>query len=244
MSNKASEKIDVHVLDSNLLRALWVLDYLATKDKDRFNQSDISDYMVETCGINTTRQAIDFALKGASKKNLINKNNKGFKIMQAGIDFLSESNRRNDVYFFESGTEFETKRITFKSLFVNKSHTVYICDPFVDVNTLDVIHESLPKSSSIKILTQKIISTPKGSFERHIESMIRDGYNLEVRKYNKNEIHDRYIITDKEMFLSGNSLNFLGKKDSFIVKLGSDMRQTVLEVFNRRWKIADKITKN
>lgn len=241
MGNKVSEKIDIHSLDANLLKALWVIDYLTIKGKDRFTQIDIVSYLIENCGVETSRQAINMALKSKAGKKLTNKNKKGFKIMQSGINFLLNSTANNEVYFFESGTEFKTKRIELKSLFVNNSSDIYLCDPYIDINTLDVVHGIFPKSSSIKILTQKIVSKPKGSFERQVELLIRDGHKLEVRKYNENEIHDRYIITKKEMFLSGNSLNFLGKKESFIIKLGEDMRQTVLGVFNRRWKIAEKI---
>lgn len=241
MSNKISEKIDIHSLNVNLLKALWVIDCLTVKEKDRFTQSDIANYLIEDCGVEISRQAIDVALKSKAGKKLTNKNRKGFKIMQSGIDFLLNSAANNKVYFFESGTEFKTKRIELKSLFISNPSNIYLCDPYIDINTLDIIHEIFPKESSIKILTQNIIDKPDGSFKRHIESLIRDGYSLEVGVYDKNEMHDRYIITEKEMLLSGNSLNFLGKKESFIMKLGEDMRQTVLGVFNRRWKIAEKI---
>ncbi|OGD69018.1 hypothetical protein A3I18_00190 [Candidatus Campbellbacteria bacterium RIFCSPLOWO2_02_FULL_35_11] len=239
--NKVLEKIDIHNLGNNLLRSLWVIIHLTTKEKDRFTQSEISNYLVEDCKIETSRQAIDNAFKSKDAKGLINKNKKGFKIMQLGIDFLLNSTKSKEVYFFESGNEFKTKRIELKSLFIKEPSEIYLCDPYIDVSTLDVVHEIFPKSSSIKILTQKITSKLKGNFERQVEALIRDGYDIEVRKYDKNEIHDRYIITDKEMFLSGNSLNFLGKKDSFIIRLGADMRTTVLEVFNRRWKVANEI---
>lgn len=241
MRNKVSEKIDIYSLNTNLLRTLWVIDWLTTEAEDRFTQSDIANYLIENCGVETSRQAIDVALKSKAGKKLTNKNKRGFKIMQSGIAFLTNNTVNNEVYFFESGTEFKTKRIELKGLFINKPYNIYLCDPYIDINTLDIVHEIFPKSSSIKILTQEIIDKPKGSFKRHAESLVRDGYSLEIGIYDKNEIHDRYIITEKAMFLSGNSLNFLGKKESFIMKLGEDMRQTVLEVFNRRWKIAGKI---
>jgi hypothetical protein len=36
------------------------------------------------------------------------------------------------------------------------------------------------------------------------------------------------------MFLSGNSLNFIGRKESFFVKLDEDIQKSMFEVFNRR----------
>ena len=49
------------------------------------------------------------------------------------------------------------------------------------------------------------------------------------------------IINSQTFWLSGNSLNHLGNKESFIVRLGEDLRQSMLAIFNSRWKVSKKV---
>ncbi len=88
MSNLDLSKIDVHTLNSNLERALWTIYILTSKEKDRFGQSEVANYLVEKSGIDITKQAVDMALKSKTANGFINKNKSGFKIMKSGIDFL------------------------------------------------------------------------------------------------------------------------------------------------------------
>ena len=64
---------------------------------------------------------------------------------------------------------------------------------------------------------------------------------VEVRVYKNSILHDRYIISDKNFWLCGNSLNYIGNKESFIVLLGDDIRQNMFSTYNCRWKIATPI---
>ena len=239
--NRISEKIDIHELRTNLLRALWVVDKLTTKEEDRFTVAIIADFLIEEIGIDVLRQAIDRALKSKKGKGLTNHSKVGFKIMKAGIEMLELETRDKKVNFFQSGTEYKTKRVVLGEIFDDKVANVRLCDSYVDVRTLDVIHDVFPKEAKIKILTFRIVESREGKFERSLAALVNDGFNIEVRLFDNCEIHDRYIITEIDLFLSGNSLNYIGRKESFIIKLGDDTRQTILEVFNRRWKIAQKV---
>lgn len=241
MSNVDLKKIDVHTLISNLERALWTIYILTSKEKDRFGQSEIANYLVEKSGIDITKQAVDMALKSKTASGLINKNKFGFKIMKSGVDFLLGTVGEKNILYLEAGTEYSAKQVIFKNVVNIFKKTISICDPYIDTNTIGLIQDTFDKKLQIRLLTQNIDKKKLEAVKRHLSMLIRDGYNIEIREYEQSEMHDRYIIDGKNMFLIGTSLNYLGKKDTFIIKVGEDMRQTVLSVFNRRLKESKNI---
>ncbi len=106
--------------------------------------------------------------------------------------------------------------------------TVRISDPYMDEKTLDIIYKHfIDKNLMIRILTAQVKNQVR--LEREIEKIKIEGVDIEVRKISAGVMHDRYFIDDKHFWLSGNSLNNLGNKESFIVMLGNkEVRQTML----------------
>ena len=232
---KISTAIDVHTLADLQAKTLWVLDNMTTGNNYRFSAVSISDYLIEKCGFNTSRQAVVFALK--SDKKICNKNKDGYKLMEYGRKKLLE--QTNDtVILIESGKPFSAKNITLKKVFSGFGGTIKICDPYVDIYTLDIIFKNIDKKSTVNILTANIIDKPTGIFNRHLEELKQEGFNIEVRVYKESTLHDRYIMDDKSFWSSGNSLNHLGKRESFLILLGGDIYQSMISVFNNRWKIS------
>lgn len=232
---KISASIDVHTLANLQAKAIWVLDSMTNDNKDRFSAIVISDYLIEKCGFNTSRQAITASLNG--DKKICNKNRDGYKLMEYGRKKLLEQINDN-VVFIESGKPFSAKNVTLKKVFSGFSGAVRICDPFVDIHTLDIIFKNIDRKSTVNILTANVIDKPSGIFSRHLKEMRQEGFNIEVRVYKQSTLHDRYIMDDKLFWLSGNSLNYLGKKESFLVLLGCDIYQSMNSVFNGRWKVS------
>ena len=237
---KLSDCLDVHALNPLLTKILWVLDHLTTEQKDRFTASEIANFLIEKVGFSTSRQAVRLALMRESK--LTNHNKVGFKLMKVGKDKLSEFMHENSVILIESGKPFSAKNITLKEVFSQIGGTLRICDPYVDLNTLDIILKSVDKKTKVCILTSRIIDKPVGVVGRHLADLKSEGFDIEIRIYSKSELHDRYLMDDQFFWLSGNSQNHLGQKESFIVRLGEDIRQNMLEAFNRRWKVSTSVT--
>jgi hypothetical protein len=71
-----------------------------------------------------------------------------------------------------------------------------------------------------------------GAFQRE-----RGGI-LEVRVLPQGYLHDRYIIHNDGMLLLGASLKDVGKKQSFVVAIGSDVAQSVATAFDGQWQSA------
>lgn len=237
--NKKSSEIDVYSLPTLELKACWVIDNLSDKNKDRFTSSEIANFLVEAKGINTSRQAVNASL--TRHKELFHRGKNGFKLMKNGSEELEKHSLSRKVVMIESGKPFTAKNVDLSKIFKQLKSTIKICDPYADLSTLDVIFNSIEKDTTVLLLTSKVVERVQGSFKRQIIDLQNEGYKLEVRVYTSSHLHDRYIMDDSNFWLSGNSLNFLGNKESFIVSLGEDIRSSMSEVFNRRWKIAQPI---
>lgn len=238
-ANKISDRISVGTFDDLALKSFWVLDHLTTPTKDRFTSIEVAKFLVEKVRLHTSYQAVDYAL--GKIKGACNKNGQGYKLMQKGEDELSKFINREKVIFVDSNQPFLAKNFTLKEALGDYHKEVSICDPFVDLNTLDVIFKNFSKKIPIRLLTTKVNDKPQGAFKRHLADLNSDGFNVETRLYTSSELHDRYIIDESHFWLSGNSLNYLGKKESFIVLLGEDIRQSMLSTFNGRWKVGTQI---
>jgi hypothetical protein len=234
-SLKICESLDVHDLPELQLKAFWVLDKLSSDAKDRFSADEVATHLVEKCGVNTYRQAVARALEKDPAKSHKNKN--GYKLMEPGrkalLDLIS-----NRVIFIESGKPFSTKNIVLKQLFQRLQNRIFICDPYLDIHTLDLLFKNVEKHIPVRVLTKNIADKPPGTFQRHLVELRRERFQIEIGQHSASELHDRYIMDDHSFWLSGNSLNHLGNKESFLVSLGDDVRQSMLTLFNTRWSVA------
>jgi len=233
---KDLESFDVHLLPGVLSVSLWVMEYLSSEENSRFGSTEISKYIVNNLGISTTKQAVQAALTKAAKAKLCHKEKGGFKLMKSGQDELLRQMRKGRVTLLEPGKPFSAG-IELGNIFSQMEGVVRISDPYIDEKTLDVIHKHLSDSGlTIKLLTSQI--TNEARFKRDLKKLQAEGVAVEVRRINKGILHDRYFIDDKHFWLSGNSLNNLGNKESFIVMLSNDIRQSMLQTFNSRWQSA------
>jgi hypothetical protein len=166
------KKINIHDLDNNLSRTLWAFVKLTKEGKNRFWQTEIANFLVDE-NVNIKKQAIDVSLKSKKAKDFFNKNKDGFKIMDKGYSYLL--NQKSDsVWYFESGEEYNTKRKEIKKIFEKTVGNISICDPYIDLNTLDLISNIFFKEKNkIRILTKKI--PKKEEFDRQIDILKKDG---------------------------------------------------------------------
>lgn len=236
---KISDSIDVHSLSDLQLQALWVLEKLSDENHDRFPGASIANHLVEVCGVNTSRQAIRYALE--KERSVVHKSKVGYKLMEPGKKKLLDQVNDSRVIFIEAGKPFSAKNVELKKIFSALSGQIDVSDPYIDIQTLDSVFKNIDKKHKVRILTQNLIDKPKGVFGRHLADLRSEGHQVEVGVYSNSNMHDRYIMDGKTFWLSGNSLNHLGSKESFIVRLGEDVRQSMSTTFNNRWKVATKI---
>lgn len=111
---------------------------------------------------------------------------------------------------------------------------IRICDPYIDTKTLDML-TLIPKKCRIQLLTCNIQKSK--TLRRDYTAYQTQYKNLEIRVLSSGNLHDRYIINEKAMWLLGQSLNGIGKKETFVVRLGEDIRSQVLELFEQNWSV-------
>lgn len=235
LPKKDLESFDVYLLPNVLSITLWVIEYLRDDTKDRFGSTEIAKYMVDILGISTSKQAVQAALSKAVAENFCHKDKGGFKLMKSGQDRLLKQMEKGKVTLLEPGKPFSAG-VEFGRIFSQMGGVVRISDPYVDEKTLDLIYKYVDKRLPVRILTSQI--TNEARFKRDLEKIKLEDFNIEIRKISKGILHDRYFVDDRHFWLSGNSLNNLGKKESFIVVLGNGIRQSMLKTFNSRWQSA------
>jgi len=234
--SKISEQVDIYKLPTLTLKAYWVLDKLSSSDRDRFSVAEITTYLVENAEITTYSQLVRYALR--KSKTACDKNKSGYKLMQEGRNDLQKYSGQNSVVFIDANKPFSAKSFALNKILGDDYRELAICDPYIDHNTLDVIFKNCKKKISIRILTANVIDKPADMLKRQLKDLKEEGFNVEIKVYKSSIIHDRYIINEKHIWFSGNSLNHLGTKESFLILLGEDIRQSMLAIFNSRWKDA------
>jgi hypothetical protein len=112
---------------------------------------------------------------------------------------------------------------------------VRICDPYADNRSLDILTQA-GRADEIRFLTTTI--TRETAFRRDFSAFKNEhGNRLEIR-ISKYPLHDRYLISANAVWFIGTSLNGLGRKQSFIVPLGTDFKSMALPAFDRVWNTA------
>lgn len=233
-SEKISDVINPHTLRPLKKQVYWAMDQLESKDRDRFSIQEISSYLIKKPRINTSPPAVKYALNSA--KNATHKSGNLYKLMQNGRDILESEAKERGVLLIEPGKPFSGKIRLVEEVFSKLNGDIKICDPYCGNGLLDLIFKGFNKKTSIKIITQQIIDKPTGIFSRNLKDLRNEGFDIRIKVYGQSQLHDRYVIDDNNFWFSGNSFNDLGNKESFIVLLGSDVRQSVLATFNSRWK--------
>jgi hypothetical protein len=229
------ESIDIHSLPDVMSIAFWVMEYLNNGSFEYFGASKIAQYVVEKLGISTSRQAVHAALTKAVSKKFCHRKNDGFGLMKLGQDELLKQMQKEKVILLEPGKPFAAG-IRVDAIFSSAKNVLKISDPYVDIKTLDVIYRCIGQGLTIKLLTAQVNN--ESNFKREIQKMILEGFNIEVRRVSTGVLHDRYFMDDTHFWLSGNSLNNLGKKESFIVMLGDDVQRSMSQTFDSRWQSA------
>jgi hypothetical protein len=120
-----------------------------------------------------------------------------------------------------------------------------ICDPYFGSGSLIRLHELVGRP--IRFLTSKVESTDKagGVFADRLSEFKVEHPTLEVRKNAGRELHDRYILSEDSLVLLGHGLKDIGKRDSFVVRLGKDQVGDVISdlaaAFDDKWAKAELV---
>jgi len=217
-------------------QVLWVLGIA----KERLGivwmaPSQIATVLRDVFGVHVSRQRVQAIVAG--ERTAIAGSRRGrvrsYQIMKSGLDGLLA--KGPDVVFIEPDKALSGLRSA-QAMMQSLVGLVRVCDPYIESASLDLLVDAT-KATHIRLLTVNIAKAQ--IFARDLAAFRKEhGTNIEVRQAAAGKLHDRYAIDDARMLLFGTSLNGIGKKQSFIVELGSDMRQTALVAFESSWAVA------
>ncbi len=234
---------DIHLYDDVRKESFWILEVVEKEfGIDHLMSSQIAEILVEKFRISRSSRAVGSTLGKAVDDGFVNKKGKKneFKLMEKGrIELYLTRSKNPGVFYIEPGKPFSSKMMLFNDILSNMMNKVWICDPYIGVRLLDILH-ALDASIEIRIMT---IQVQNGSaFRRMLIDFEKEHTNTEVRIAPSGELHDRYILSDNGMWLVGHSLKDLGSKESFVVKLDEDIRKSMELVFANRWNVSKKLT--
>jgi hypothetical protein len=220
-------------LSDERAQILWILAVGARQEASRsLTASDISEVLRESYGYAVSRQRVSAIL--GNERTTVHHSKVGgrwvYRIMKPGLSEL-EANPVSTVFVRPEEALSGIRRV--QEVFSTAKGDVRICDPYVDAHTIDLLAD-FNQATSIRLLTMNV--DKPGAFKRDSGLFTKQhGIPLEVRVAPPKLLHDRYAIHDDGMLLCGTSLNGLGKKQSFIVALGEDIRRAVSLDFDSYW---------
>lgn len=130
-----------------------------------------------------------------------------------------------------------------ESIFQNAQGYVKIMDKWIGKHTLDFVME-VPSNVPVMLLTGFLENKSKTKFSSLFERLKKERKgNVEIRKCEPSEFHDRFIVTLNELWQSGPSLKDLGiTKWGIISKIGNHAVKTDIERrFDDLWKSSKEL---
>jgi len=229
----------ISVRDTPRRQVLWVLEAADSLGDGKLTASEIEHILKKAFRIDVPWQAINGVKLLSGKPRPVRsrktKRGKSFEISQEGRSELSEQEEL--VTYIDPSRALSNMR-TVEKLLSSLSGHMQLCDPYVNERTLDRLVDCTGVSE-IKLLTTHLQPT-KVRIEENLRAFRQQHkhVSIEVRVALGRELHDRYILDDKNFYLLGTSLNNIGLKQSFIVRLGGNrghLGQVVVSEFNRLW---------
>jgi hypothetical protein len=178
----------------------------------------------------------DMLEKSKAKGNLILrvKGLKTVKMLLAG-EFGTKT------FLIKSGETFSGRRLVEEMIFSRLKDDVKVCDPWVDVNTIDLFRV-VTNNAKIRLLTSNVSSERQVATETRNFMTQYPNVTIEIGIDKKKILHDRYLIFHEGAVSFGASLKHLGRKDTIVSWLPDDVKEALSEVFETRWNVSQLLT--
>lgn len=195
--------------------------------------SEISSSLLKNHGISRHWKTIETVLSHEPHLAARRKKNKKweFTILAPGQQEVSKAD--SPIVFVNPAKAVQSV-LTLHDFFATLKGSIRICDPYLDTATLKHL-EALAGATSIRLLTHNISDTPTLGAALTAFSAQKQ---IDIRRPSSDVLHDRYVIDNDSMLIMGTSLNSFGKKQSFVIKTGQDVRAATLANFDQLWASA------
>jgi hypothetical protein len=231
----ASDLADVHDLGEERLQLLWVLVVGKRAGIASLTPFAASSALRDAYGIHLPRQRASAILEAerATVAPLRAGGRRAYQVMRAGEQEVAQIARGVVLVEPELGLS-SLRRV--QAVLGGLTGVLRVCDPYVDGRTLDLL-ANCRTATGIRLLTMNVA---KPNVLRREAKAFNAEYGgiLELRLAARHVLHDRYVIDDGTMTLFGTSLNSIGAKQSFVVRVGRDIRELTVAAFDAEWTAA------
>jgi len=224
---------------------LWCLYISKNKTgKEYLNTVEIENILQDYLGIPIKAIEIIRAFARAGNKIIVRKADRSYRIAWPGEEYLKSLKIENPLSVIYLAPE---KPVTAESSLNNliksiKKGNLLVTDPYYGLKTLKTLCEFAEYHKSVFFLTAQLGGGEKVSIVNNFLKDLKKEYKnkIEIKIFpNKNELHDRYILSKDIFFIIGQGLKDLGNKESLIIgvedKYGKDIRKILEKTFYERW---------
>lgn len=144
-------------------------------------------------------------------------------------------------FLVKSGETFSGRRLLEEMIFSRLRDDVKVCDPYVDVNTIDLFRV-VTNQTKIRLLTSNVSSERQVATETRNFMTQYPNVTIDIGIDRNRTLHDRYLIFHEGAVSFGTSLNHLGNRDTIVSWLPDDVKEALSEVFETRWNASQLLT--
>lgn len=231
----AADLADVNDLPEERLQLLWLLMVAKRSAVGPLTPFAASAALRDAYGIHVPWQRAS-AILGAERATVAPQRvggRRAYQIMRAGEQEVAQVARGVVLVEPERGLS-SLRRV--QEILAGLTGPLRVCDPYVDGRTLDLLANSRA-ANEVRLLTMNVAKP--NALRREVAAFNAEYRGiLEVRVAARRILHDRYVIDDGTMTIFGTSLNSIGAKQSFVVRVGEDIRETTRTAFDAEWNQA------
>ena len=169
----------------------------------------IHNYLIKGYAINPKRAVVDNENYLELKSKVLELEVDVFKTKEDIKEIKNEISPKQII--FEDGTYFDSYKYV-EEIFQRAKQMIEVIDPYIDDKALKIIAKSNKNIRRVIYTSSyaKIDETDKELFQKQYGNL-----NVII----KDNFHDRFILNEKEIYLVGSSLNYLGNKLFMIIKI-------------------------
>lgn len=230
-----TQPIDPRTMTDPLERALCVMYNESLNGNKWLTAADVSRELRDKWGISLHWRTIGSLLDRSKILATRKKKNKRwyYSLLDAGLRMIGSSSPT--IQLIDPGKAVQNI-VTLHGILSELGGAISVCDPYLDASTIEHL-DSCDNSSIVRILTHNIRDS--GKLRQLLQAFQSGNRQIEIRRTKKAVLHDRYIYDEKRLFILGASLNGFGKKQSFIIAAGPDIRSGMETIFVNMWKHAE-----
>lgn len=214
---------DLYLTNSNFERDIFLKRFLSQLDKA---ESELEKVKPDIAMLNNKLTQLQIYLQALEQY--------GKPINQLSTVKQIEDKISSNIEILEKGKPYEVLKVI-RQIFSQSEKYIKVMDRWIGNKTLDYF-ASAP-DVSIMILTTEIENTV--AFETILKRINDERNNkIDIRKCDRKDFHDRYIITDKELWSLGPSLKDAGYKIWGTITRADDeeKRDKINQKFDDLWK--------